>query len=235
MRQLFAIIILCSLSSQLQAQKSPFKPFTLIVLQPDTVIVDKSFNDDIDKMQADYLRQYYTHIQQLEVMVNTRLTTSATDKKMLAAAKQELADAKASEEKAKQFKYYQVLSSYSVGTYHFYFNEYEPYSTIIELPKQKTAIAALKKLADSAKADYIIFFSNVHTAVKDGSPILKLTTSLYSKKTNTIILQKETEGDTNSEGGQWTCSGLLQCLLVNGVRTSTDAVVPMIAKERTIN
>lgn len=232
MRQLFAIIIICSLSSQLQAQKSPFKPFTLIVLQPDTVIVDKSFNDDIDKMQADYLRQYYTNIQQLEVMVNTKLEVSATDKKILAAAKQELADAKASEEKAKQFKYYQVLSSYSVGTYHFYFNEYEPYSTIIELPKQKTAIAALKKLADSAKADYIIFFSNVHTTMKGGLPILKLTTSLYSKKTNTIILQKETEGDTHSEGGQWTCSGLLQCLLVNGVRTSTDAVAPIIAKEQ---
>src|SRR6187551_314315 len=83
---------------------------------------------------------------------------------------------------SEKFKYYQELSVYSTEVYNFYFNEYEPFSAIIELPSQNTGIASLKQLTDTSKADYIVFFNNVHTETKYGMQILKLTTSLYSKK-----------------------------------------------------
>ena len=100
------------------------------------------------------------------------------------------------------------------------------------MPNQATDIASLFKLADTSKADYVVFFSNVHSEVKDGLPILKLTTSLYSKKDNKLILIKETEGDKDRRGDMWTCAFEvpLSCLLINGVKTSTDEVAPIIAK-----
>lgn len=231
MQKLFTTILLV-LSLTSYGQKGKFKPFKLIILKPDTAIIDKSFYGDIDSVQADYLKRYYSSVQQMEQLANSKhfpddTSFKATQEKM----KLELIAAKAAEPEIRKFKYYQVLSAYSTEVYNFYFNEYEPFSTIIELSKQSTNIPSLYKLADTLKADYVIFFSKVHTEIKDGLPILKLTTSLYSKKSNKLILIKETKGDRNSRGDMWTCgSTTLSCLLINGVRTSTDTVAPLIAK-----
>jgi hypothetical protein len=125
------------------------------------------------------------------------------------------------------------LSSYSTQVYNYYFNEYPPYSTIAEFGHSKTDIASLGSIADSTKADYIICFTNVHTELRDGLPVLKLTTILYSRKDNNILLAKETEGDLDSRGDMWTCGGTkLSCLFINGVRTSSDEVGPIIAKRQ---
>jgi hypothetical protein len=129
---------------------------------------------------------------------------------------------------------FHLLSSYSTEVYNFYFNEYEPFSTIVEAPNQKTELGNLKHLADSAKADYIVSFTNIHTEEKEGFLILKLTTLLYSKRDNKILLRIETEGDTHSRGEMWTCdmSVTLSCLLVNGVRTSTDEVANVLRRRQ---
>ena len=117
--------------------------------------------------------------------------------------------------------------------YNFYFNKFGKYPVVIELPIQKTSIDALNKLADMQNADYIVFFSNIHSAKKRGLPILKLTTSLYSKKDNKIIISKKTEGDTYSRGDMWSCgSTTLSCLLIQSVRTSTNVILPVILKRQ---
>jgi len=233
MKKVFtALLLTISLASF--GQKGKFNPFKLVLLKPDTTVIDKSLVGDIDSVQSDYLKRYYYSIHQMEELINSKnvpddASFKATEEKM----KLELVAAKAVEPEIKRFKYYQTLSSYSTEVYNFYFNEHEPFSSIIELPNQNTDIASLKTLADTSMADYIIFFGNVHTETRDGQPILKLTTSLYSKKENKIILTKETEGDTTSRGDMWTCGGtVLSCLLINGVRTSTDTVAPEIAKRQ---
>lgn len=231
MQKLFAIILLLiSLTSY--GQMGKFNPFKLVVLKPDTAIIDRTFYSEADSIQSDYFKRYYSSIEQMEHLINSKnfpddTSFRATQEKM----KVEVATSKALEPEIKKFKYYQTLSAYSTEVYNFYFNEYEPFSTIIELPNQKTDLVSLKKLADTSKSDYVLFFNNIYTEIKDGLPILKLTTSLYSKKENKIILTKETEGDTNSRGDMWTCgSTRLSCLFINGVRTSTDEVAPVIAK-----
>ena len=231
MKRIFIILLLIfSLTSYGQSGK--FNPFKLIVLKPDTAIIDESFYSDIDSVQSDYLKSYYYSIQQKEQLVNSKTFKEDSLSKMrLESLKVEIVAARAVESEVKKFKYYESLSAYSTEVYNYYFNEYEPFSTIVELPNQNTDSYSLTKLADSLKANYIVFFSNVHTEIKDGLPILKLTTSLYSKKAHKIILIKETEGDTNSRGDMWTCGNtVLSCLLINGVRTSTDEVTPIIVK-----
>jgi hypothetical protein len=216
-------------------QRGKFDPFKLIILKPDTATIDKSLAGDIDSVQSDYLKIYYYSIQRMENLANSKNFPDDTSfKTTQEKVKHALVAAKAAEPEIKRFKYYQTLSSYSTDVYNFYFNEYEPFSTIIELSSQNTDLASLNELADTAKADYVVFFGNIHTELRDGQPILNLTTSLYSKKESKIIVTSETEGDTNSRGGMWTCgSTILSCLLINGVRTSTDAVAPEVAKRQT--
>jgi hypothetical protein len=198
MRNVFTAILM-TVTFASHGQQGKFNSFKLLVIVPDTAILDKTLYSDIDSVQSDYQKRYY----------NSR------------------------EQSVKKVRYYQTLSSYSAEVYDFYFNEYEPFSTILEIPNQSTHIASLKKLVDTSKADYIVFFGNVHTEIRDGMPILKLTTSLYSKKTNKIILTKETEGDATSRGDMWTCgSTILSCLFINGVRTSTDVIAPEIVKRQ---
>lgn len=228
MQRLFTILLLAfSLTSY--GQEGIWKPFKLIVIQPDTAIIDKSLFSDRDSVVATQLNRYYSFIKQQESILDCEGCDSSIKEQI----KKDLPLLKAQESEVKKFKYFQTLSSYSTEVYNFYFNEYEPYSAIIELPNQKTDLLSLKTVADTSKSDYIVFFSNIHTVDEDGLPILKLTTSLYSKKDNKIILDKETEGDTNSRGDMWTCgSTTLSCLLINGVRTSTDEVANVLRKRQ---
>ncbi len=233
MKKLFTILLL-SLGLMSYGHMGRFNPFKIIVIKPDTAIIDKSLFADIDSIQSDYIKRYYNTVKEMEELINSKYFENDTSFRMRKEQmKVDLVNVKALEPEKKQFKFYQALSAYSTEVYNFYFNEYEPFSTIIESPNQKTDVISIITLADSAKADFVIYFSNIHTELIYDSPVLKLTTSLYSKREKKIILVKETEGDTTSRGDMWTCGGTtLSCLLINGVRTSTDEVTRIIAKKQ---
>jgi hypothetical protein len=211
-------------------QKGKWKPFKLLVIQPDTAIISSTLNSDRDSIIQSHLDMYYRYVKQQEDILNCKPCDSLYKEKI----KTQLPQLKAQEAEVKKFKYLQTISNYSTQVFNFYFNEYEPFSTIVELPNQLTDLPNLKLLADSTKADYIVSYSNIHTVDKEGLPILKLTTSLYSKKENKIILTKQTDGDTNSRGDMWSCNRnvVLSCLLINGVRTSTDEVANVLRKRQ---
>ena len=223
-RLLATILLLVSISSF--GQEGRWKPFKLLVVQPDTAIIDKTFYPDTDSIVQSQIRSYYQSIARQEDALNCKGCDSSFKEQI----RSNLPKLKALETEVQKFKYFQLISNYSAQVYNFYFNEYAPFSTILEIPSQATSLTRLKALADSSKADYIIFYSNIHTENKEGLPILKLTTSLYSRQDDKIILTKETEGDTDSRGDMWTCNWnvRLSCLLINGVRTSTDAIANIL-------
>lgn len=238
--QKFFTTFLLILSLTSYGQQGRWKPFKLLVIQPDTAIIDQSLYSDRDSIEADNLKSYYSTLRRYEDLLNFKDYSKEMEKSFKVtqeSLKKEIPLMKAQEDNVKKFKYYQTISQYSTQVYNFYFNEYEPFSTIIEIPNQKTDIASLKTLADTSKADYIVFYNNIHTVDKDNLPLLKLTTSLYSKKDNKIILSKETEGDTDSRGDMWTCNFnvMLSCLLINGVRTSTDEVANVLRQRQIKN
>ena len=235
MQKLFTtLLLILSLSSY--GQTGMWEPFKLLVIKPDTAIIDQSLFSDIDSIEADNLKSYYSSLKQMEDLLNFKdygKEMEETFKEAHEKLKIQIPLMKAQEDDAKKFKYFQTISQYSTQVYNFYFNEYEPFSTIIEMPNQKTDLFSLKSLADSSKADYIVFYNNIHTIDDTDLPLLKLTTSLYSKKDNKIILTKETYGDIDSRGDMWTCgSTTLSCLLINGVRTSTDEVAKVLRKRQ---
>lgn len=232
MQRIFTTLFL-TLSLTTYGQRGMWKPFKLCVIKPDTAFIDQSLFSDRDSIESGNLKSYYASLKQMEFLLNFKDYSKEMEKSLKQRQedlKKQIPLMKAQEEKVKKFKYFQIISEYSTQVYNFYFNEYKPFSTIIELPSQNTDLLSLKTLADTLKADYIVFYNNIHTVDKDGLTVLKLTTSLYSKKDNKIILTKETEGDTDSKGDMWTCdfNVRLSCLLINGVRTSTEEVANVL-------
>ena len=225
-------ILFLTFCLQSNGQQRKFNTFKLIILKPDTVIIDKSLYSDRDSIVKAYNESYFRQVKLMEGLVNC--VGCPHDSLKIEQWKNTLLFLKAKQSQILQFKYYDIISSSSVSVYYSDFDENEPFPEIIELPNQKVDIASLFKLADTSKADFIIYFRNIHTELKKGLPILKLTTSLYSKKENRILVTIETDGDANSRGDMGTCrSTVLACLLINAVGTSTDAIFPVIAKAQT--
>lgn len=217
-------------------QKSAFKEFKLLIIKPDTAIIDSSLQSDTVLIKATYQKRYENALKSLEKSVKSDVYPPGMEqqfKSLKEKQRKELTSLKAIEPEVRQFKYFQLLSAYSAEVYNFYFNEYEPFSTISEIPSQKTDLNALKQLTDTSKADYVIFFSNIRTeSIENVSTLLKVTTSLFSKKDSKVILTQETEGDAFSRGEMWTCQNRLSCLFINSVRTSTKIIAPVIAKRQ---
>jgi hypothetical protein len=228
---LIAILFLLPFSSY--SQRGDWKPFKLLVIQPDTAIVFESLSAQTDSIVGSNLKAYYTSLRQMEEILSMKdypEDMKQSIKESQRRLEKEIPLIKAREDQVKRFKFYHTISQYSTTIYNLYFNEYEPYSTILEIPDKKTDWETIRTLADSSKADFVVFYNNIHSIESNGLPILKLTTSLFSRKENRIILNKETEGDTGSRGDMWTCNMEvpLSCLLINGVRTSTSEVATAI-------
>jgi hypothetical protein len=229
MYKLFTIVFLfLSVTTFGQQGSGTWKPFKLIIIQADTAILDASLNNGRDSMVAAQQKLYYQSVSSLEEQLNC--TDCPKDSSHIGELRKQLSYLKSMEDEVKQFRCFHLLSSYSKAVYQFYFNEYKPVSTVVELPARQTDLASLAQLADTSRSDYVVFFSNIRSAIKNGKPILKLTTSLYSKKDNKIIFSKETEGDTSSRGEMWTCRDEVTCMFTNGVKSSTDEVMAVLTK-----
>jgi len=229
MRKYFTIVLLifCFASS---AQTRKFHQFKIVVIKPDTAIIDKSLYSDIDSIEWTQRNRFIKLEAQFDSMLNCKTCDTLFNSPM----KVGLSNMKAYDLEMKNFKYYQLISFNSVFYYTAYFNDNEAslYDTIIELPNQNATIEALRQLANNTNADYVIFFSNIHTEINDKENILKLTTSLYSHKENKIALTKETAGKIKPFGNswEWKCNNKLSMLLINGVKSSTNEIVPEILK-----
>lgn len=231
MYKLVAILFLfLSVTTFGQQVTGSWNPFKLVIIQADTAILDSSLYQGRDSMEAAHQKQYYQTLKGLEEQLNC--TDCPKDSNSTGEIRKQLSYLRSMENEVKNFKCFHLLSSYSKAVYQFYFNENKPFATITEAPAQKTDLASLAQLADTAKSDYIVFFSNIHSANEKGKAVLKLTTSLYSQKDKKIIFSKETAGDTFSKGEMWACSQDVTCMFINGVRSSTDEVFTVVGKRQ---
>jgi hypothetical protein len=243
------IITLISLSIHLISigQKENWTPFTLIVLRPDTAIIDKSFNTQRDSFE---LYQIKSDLRCRNISIDS---LTAIKKSIPSGFKYSSVDLY-SLESLKQiidYKYYYFLSEYSTGICEFLFNNYQKSNgvyamahdvKVIEMANQKTDRRSLKLLADSVKADYIVYFKNIRTIRIDSSISLKMSTCVHSTKEDKVIVEKEIESQSfnvrsasDLSSVMWNCNSKLECLLVNAVRISSDLVVNAIRQRQNIN
>ena len=235
--QKFLALIFLTTTISCFGQQGNFNPFKLVIVSPAKASIDNSIISFVDTIQQDHLNSYYASIKEMEEMLSStyypkELITEKQFKETQQETKSALDSAKKYENKIRQFKYYQTISEYSTRVYQFYFNEYPPFSTFQLIDNSKLTINNLKHIADSLEADYVVGYKDIHTVNKNGLLIIIMTTILFSKKENKILLETTTAGDENSYGDMWTCSNPLSCLLVTIVKSSTDKVAEILVKRQ---
>lgn len=234
LRLVYFFLLVTSYTGLIAQNRFP-KAFKMLVLRPDTAILEKSLYQETDSIVVGYQQRYYYQLGQMEEVLNFQDFPQELKKGMekeKSAMIKALAMMKSKEPEIKQFKYFHALSAFSTEFYNIYFNEYKQIAEVFEWPNQSVEPSALSATAKAQNADYILFFENIQTTVEGNTLLLKLKTSIFSKKENKIIFSEETIGDDTSEGGQWACDGILHCLLVNGVKTSTELVFPFLIKRQ---
>jgi len=236
MRNIFSIILL-TITLTSYGQQGQYKPFKMVIISVDTALINKSVISFADTIQQQHLKSYYSYLKQLQRSANDTdypksLMTEKAAKEVRQRSKATLDTALKYEYKIKQFKYYQTISEYSTQVYQFYFNEYSPLSTFQLIDKAKISLKDLSHITDSLKADYVLGYKNIHTESINGQLIIKLTTVLYSKKDDKILLEKETTGDESSYGDMWTCMNPLSCLFITAVKSSTENVANILRRRQ---
>jgi len=210
-------------------------PIKIIILKPDTAIIDKTLRNDIDSIEIEHLKSYYTCTK----------GSDAFEKDFSSSKYPTIESLKLNESffnlpaEVRQFRFFHLISEYSKQIYEFYFSKNQVPSEIVEMPSERTDLSSLKKLADKNKADYIVFFHNIHTVIKDSLPVLRMSTLVYSRGEQRLIVDEEIESNcinvmSNSDESStmWNCNARvkLQCLLVNSVRSSTELVSALLVR-----
>ena len=226
MRNLFLLLVLFSGINGL-TQKNNYQSLVLGILQPDTAMLEGSLLSEAEIVEQDQQDKYNSAIQQMETVMNLKEYSKENENQMNR-TREEIGKALRvlKEKTAKNFRYYHLLSS-SLGeacTAQFGNN---PSIRIEEYKLQASETARLNEIAGKMNCDYIIFFSDIRGQSTNNSPVLKLTTSVYSKKDNAVIFSQPSEVCCDKGKQKEVLSSLLQDAAVS----SLDQVVTLIKEK----
>lgn len=228
-------ILLIFFIFNLFGQKGNFEPFKLAVEKPNFAKIEEGLKHQIGTIEETYVEQYSSMIKQLEELVQFD-GYSDEMKSQYEEMKQEtltqLESLKSREQEVKDFKYYEFMSYYLTSVLNFYFNEYEPFSEIYEIPNFHNDGTDYKVIADSLKADYVISFEDIKSLESNGLYQMESRLILYSTVENKIIVEEKIYGDTNSYGDMWTCSEELTCLFITSVRNSIQIISKTLVEKQ---
>ncbi len=200
------------------AQKNK-ESFALLVLQPDTAILEGGLQSEIQTVEQDQQDKHNEAVHQMESVMNAGYSKEM--EKQMSRTREEIRKTlqQAKEKKSDDFKYYHLVSTQLTEECIRYFAP-NPLAHITEYEFKTPDVSKLNELSDKMSCDYIVFFSNIKGKTKDNSPVLTITTSLYSKKNNAIVFSQPAEVCCDNKG-----KGALSSLLRNAALSSFDQII----------
>lgn len=235
MRKALLLISFLTLTLISLSQKEGYKPFKFVIIKPDTAIVDSSLSQFIDTIEQSFIKSYYYSIKQLQEMLepsDIEYPEELNIEEVREHTKKSLEFALKMEDEIKKFKYYHLVSEVTMSVLQFSCREYgastNPSFEVIE--STANSLKKLQFIADSLNADYVLAFDNINTEKTGEEIIMNITTILYSKLEDQIIVKGRTKSDSENQGSMWTCSNTLNCLFINGVKNSLDSYFDEIDK-----
>lgn len=212
-------------------QESTYKPFSMLIISPDSSKIDKTLNHLTDSIELEYREMYYKAIKELE----TRKETEDDGKKR--EAEMAIQRVKWMEMEVYDFKYYQFISMGAFVKLLEHFNLYpwakESLTCELEEPRWLFTYDS-EKLARYYDVDYIIYFQGINIIRDDSEDAftMKMKTSLFSRAESKIILQKETFVTSDNIYCTLRGENKLMCLLTNMVESSTDELIAELTERQ---
>jgi hypothetical protein len=213
-------------------QTSIYKPFKMIIIAPDTATIEDNLKVLIDTVEQNYIRRYYYSLKQMEDLLNFKESDEMKKEfeKNRERLEKNLKAARSLETEIKKFKYFETIPIYTSEVFQLFFNEYPPNSVFQVVRKSSLKSDNPERIANEYGADYVVTYKDIHTDSKGGQTIMRITTTLYSKKMRKVLWEKKNTGDMNSYGDMWTCLDPLSCLLITSVRSTSEEIYETVSK-----
>jgi len=204
-----------------RAQKNK-ESFALLVLQPDTAILEGSLQSEIKTVEQDQQDKYNSAIQQMESVVNAGYPKET--EKQMSRTREEIKKTLhlLKEKNPDEFRYYHLVSSELTEECIRYYAQ-NPSVRITEHEFKSRDLSKLNDLSNQLNCDYIVFFSDIRGNTAGNAPVLKITTSLYSKKDNAVIYSQPIEVCCDNKR-----KGALSSLLRDAAVSSFEQIIAVM-------
>ena len=246
---IFILVDLSNSYSQEKTKQELFKPFTILIIKPETARIADSLKVYADSIEKRHREKYFSLIKNLEKnYLEMKEHQSYEEGEKIRLRIQEL---KSKESELNNFKYYDIIAEKTLRELGTLFNSnYFSIDNILSgevIDPSSLVTHDLDILRKHFKSSYIVTFENIHTDKKNGVLILRYVTTLFSRKEGQVILKKEIEGNAPVENFKAldkilpqglihetsiNCENYLECAFISAIRFSTEDLFNSISSRQ---
>lgn len=201
---------------------------TILVVNPDTAVINVKWQKNIELVQADFRDEYAYREAKREMLSSSRgpLPDSVKEKKEKLFFDKNTGIMSGVD--IHHFKYYDIFSFKVAEALDAELNTRAPYSAVRETTSKGTDIIAIQALATQLNADYIVYFKNIHTGSDTRTPELIFTLVLYSSRENKVVLSKQMTAQAAEADGKISSNNMLSCLISHAAALSVRELIPKL-------
>jgi hypothetical protein len=209
----------------LAQDKTTFKPFSILIISPDSISLHESLRPLVDTVESDFREVYYSYIKQMELFEKFEPEENRQETKL------KIQKAKQAEMDVHNTYYYQFIPMLTCselwdlfkaqGNNDFSFNF---------ISRDELFSYDLKKISDYYQTDYILTYKQITTPLQNGGPVLKI--EMENRTIYQGVAYGHTRFYTDNSGVLRACSNDLQCLLESGVISSTSELFTFLKRRQ---
>lgn len=208
-----------------------YKPFSILIIAPDSISLHESLRPLVDTVEADFREVYYSYIKQMELFEKFEREEKRQETKL------KIQRAKLAEMDVHNTYYYQLIPMLTCSELWDLFKAQGDNDFSFDfITKGELFSYDIKKIADSYQVDYILTYNQITTPIRNGEPVLKIEMQLFGRKESKIIYETVTYGHarfyTDNSGVLRACLNDLQCLLESGVIASASDLFTFLKKRQ---
>jgi len=197
-----------------------YKPFSILIISPDSISLHKSLKPFIDTVEADFREVYYAYIRQLKTFEQFESEEKKQQTKL------KIQRAKAAEMDVHNTIYFQLIPMLTCSELWDLFNAEGNHDFSFDfISRDELFSYDLEKISNYYDADYVLTYKHITTPIENIEPVLKIEMQLFGRKESKVIYENTTYGHStfyrDNSGELKACSNDLQCLLESGVISSS--------------
>lgn len=207
------------------------KPFSLLIISPDSISLDKSLKHLVDTVETAFRDTYYSYLERMELFKQFEPEEKRQE------TEQEIQRMKLAEMDIHDIRYFHFIPMLTCSELWYLFNQpQDPDFSFDFVDRKELYSYDLSKLTAYYGSDYILTYKEISTSEQNSGPLLKITVQLFSKKDSKMIYEKTTFGYSrfyrDASGELRGCNNDLQCMLESGAISSTIEIFKFLERRQ---
>lgn len=235
MKELFFLLVFMWLvnpaSGQHQKSRQEFRPFSILIVSPDSIEVHESLKPLIDTVESDFRKAYYDVLRELEQVKEFKSEKEREEIRMT------IQRAKWMEIDIHNSRLRNFIPMLTCSELSEIFNAGGRAEFSFEvIDRDEMFSYENKTIVDYYDVDYLLRYKSITMPLKNGEPVLKIAMQLFARKENRLIFEGIVFGYArfyrDNSGILRACPNDLQCMIDSGVISSAAKLFDVIRRRR---